>query len=65
MLKCPIIYFSYKKVSPYITIEQIIFHFLWNHWAHCDVSENGVLLMYTLEGVSNVANFIIDYEESQ
>ena len=26
---------------------------------------NGVLLMYTLEGVSSVANFIAAYEESQ
>ena len=47
------------------TIVQIIFHFLWNHWAHCGVFENGVLLMYTLEGVSSVANFINAYEESQ
>ena len=29
------------------------------------VFENGVLLMYTLEGVNSVANFIIAYEESQ
>ena len=27
--------------------------------------ENGVLLMYTLEGVSIVANFITAYEEFQ
>ena len=27
--------------------------------------ENGVLLVYTLEGVSSVANLIIAYEESQ
>ena len=27
--------------------------------------ENGVLLIYTLEGVSNVANFITAYEASQ
>ena len=27
--------------------------------------ENGVLLMYTLEGVSSVANFITAYEVSQ
>ena len=27
--------------------------------------ENGVLLMYTLEGVSSVANFITAYEESE
>ena len=38
---------------------------LLDHWAHCDIFENGVLLMYTLEGVSSVANFITAYEESQ
>ena len=47
------------------TIVQTIFHFLWDHWAHCDIFENGVLLMYTLEAVSSVANFITAYEESQ
>ena len=31
----------------------------------CGIFENGVLLMYTLEGVSSIANFIIGYEESQ
>ena len=46
-------------------IGQIIFHFLWDHWAHCGIFENRVLLMYTLEGVSSVANFITAYEESQ
>ena len=49
----------------YITIVQIIFHFRWDHWAHCGIFENGVLLMYKLEGVSSVANFITAYEESQ
>ena len=39
--------------------------FLCDHWAHYGTFENGVLLMYTLEGVSNVANFISAYEESQ
>ena len=33
--------------------------------AHCGIFENGVLLMYTLEGVSSVANFITAYEKSQ
>ena len=47
------------------TIVQIIFYFLWDHWAHCDIFENEVLLIYTLEGVSSVANFITAYEESQ
>ena len=32
---------------------------------HCGIFENGVLLMYRLEGVSSVANFITAYEESQ
>ena len=50
---------------PVHPIVQIIFHFLWDHWAYCGIFENGVLLMYTLEGVSSVANFIIAYEESQ
>ena len=50
---------------PYITIVQIIFYFLWDYWAPCGIFENGVLLMYTLEGVSSVANFITAYEESQ
>ena len=44
---------------------QIIFHFLWDHWAHCDKFENGLLLIYALEGVCSVANFITAYEESQ
>ena len=48
-----------------VTIVQIIFHFLWDHWAHCGIFETGVLLMYTLEVVSSVANFITTYEESQ
>ena len=47
------------------TIVQIIFHFLWDHCAHCGIFENGVLVMYTLEGVGSVANFITAYEESQ
>ena len=47
------------------TIVQIIYHFLWNHRARCCIFENGVLLMYTLEGVSSVVYFITTYEESQ
>ena len=34
-------------------------------WAPCGIFQNRVLLMYTLEGVSSVTNFIIAYEESQ
>ena len=52
-------------ITAYITIGQIIFHFLLDHWAYCGIIENGVLLVYTLEGVSSVANFITAYEESQ
>ena len=44
---------------------QIIFHFLLDHWAHCGIFKNAVLLMYTLDGVSSVANFITAYEECQ
>ena len=42
-----------------------IFYFLWDHWVHCGIFENGALLMYMLEGVSSAANFITAYEESQ
>ena len=38
----------------------IIFHFLWDHWAHCCIFENGVLLMYMLEGIDSVANLITE-----
>ena len=31
---------------------------------YCGIFGNGVLLMYTLEGVSSVANFITAYEAS-
>ena len=54
-----------RRTSPYITIVQIIFHFLWDNWAHCGILENGVLLMYTLEGMSSIANLITAYEDSQ
>ena len=56
---------THKSGGPYITIEQIIFHFLWDHWAHCGMFEKGVLLMHTLQCVRNVAYFITAYEESQ
>ena len=44
---------------------RLYFQFLWDHWAHCGILENGIQLMYTLEGVSSVANFITAYEEFQ
>ena len=58
---------SVQSLYQFLTIVQIIhvFHFGWDHWAHCGIFENGVLLMYTLEGVSSVASFITAYEESQ
>ena len=40
-------------------------YILWYHKADCVIFEIGVLLMYTLEGVSSVANFITAYEEFQ
>ena len=43
---------------------EIRLQFLWDLWAYYSTFEN-VLLMYTLEGVSSVANFITAYEESQ
>ena len=36
-----------------------------DHLANCGILENGVLLMYTLEGVSSVANLITAYEKSR
>ena len=53
--------------SPCIYIVQIIFHFFWDHGAHCGIFKNGVLLMYMyiLEGVTSVANLITAYEESE
>ena len=37
---------------------QIMFYFLLDHWAYCGIFENAVLLIYTLKGISSVANFI-------
>ena len=42
-----------------------VFLVFWLNCAYCVILENGVLLMYTLEGVSSVVNFITAYEESQ
>ena len=44
---------------------QIVCSFVWDHWANCGIFKNGVQLIYTLENVSSVANFITAYEESQ
>ena len=34
------------------------------NWAYCSIFENGRLLIYTLEGVNSVGNFIIADKES-
>ena len=58
--------FGGRKTSPHTSPKcRLYFHFTWNHWVHCGVFENGVLLMYMLERLSSVANFITAYEESQ
>ena len=44
---------------------RLYIQFFWDHRAHCGILENGIQLMYTLEGVSSVANVITVYEESQ
>ena len=59
-----------RRTSPHTVHHklQIIFLFTFGHQAHCGMFENGVLLMYTLEGVSSVssvANSITAYEDSQ
>ena len=33
-------------------------HFLLDHWAMCGIFENEVLLVYTLDGISSVADSI-------
>ena len=50
---------------PHHSADYISFFGGGDHWAHCGIIENGVLLMNTLEGVSRVENFITAYEESQ
>ena len=52
---------SYKKKKKKIKSFRLC-HFLWDHWAHYGLFENGVLLTYTLVGVSSVANLINAYE---
>ena len=32
--------------SLFVCASVIIFHFLWNHWAHCGIIEDGVLRVY-------------------
>ena len=47
--------------SLYHSADYISF-FFWDHWTHYGTFEDGVLLMYTLEDVSSVANFITAFE---
>ena len=55
----------YDRCGKVLHVRRLFFfHFLLDHWAHFCSFENGVLLMYTLEGVSSVANFFTAYEES-
>ena len=49
----------YAKKSMHHHSANYISYFLWDHWAYCDIFENEVLVMYALEGVSSVANFIL------
>ena len=51
---CPVWFYSADYIS-----------FPLGSLAHCGVFEDGVLLMYTLEGVSSVAIFITACEDSQ
>ena len=50
--------YTWKKFRHFVNGKQ-------RHLAHCGIFENGVLPMYTLEGVNSVATFITAYEESQ
>ena len=54
-----------QKVSRPSLLCRLYFHFVWDTLAQCGSSENGILLMFTLEGVSSVENFIIAYKESK
>ena len=49
----------------YFTIVQNIFSFPLGSSSYFDIFENGVLLMYTLEGISSVASIITAYEKPQ
>ena len=58
--------FIHTKTQPYsFPILGYIFNSGFDHWVHSGIFEYGVLLMYTLEGVSSVAIIITAYKESQ
>ena len=52
-------------VSPYIIIVQVIFYFLWDHWAHPGYFENRIPLKPALGDVCTFANYSVAYEETQ
>ena len=44
---------------------QVIFYFLWDHWAHPGYFENGIPLKSALRGICSLANHSVAYEETQ
>ena len=46
-------------------IVQVIFYFLWDHWAHPGCFENRIPLKPALGGICSLANYSVTYEESQ
>ena len=56
---------SRKKSPRTIIIEQVIFYFLWDHWAHPGYFENRTPLKPVLGGVCSLADCNVAYEETQ
>ena len=54
---------SFFKVQ--IIIVQVIFHFLWDHWAHPGYFKNRIPLKPALGGVCSLANYSVAYEDTQ
>ena len=57
-----------SKVSPYIIKVQVIFYFLWDHWAHPGYLDNRIpflSLKTALGGICSLANYSVAYEETQ
>ena len=53
------------KSPSYIIIVQVIFYFLWDHWAHPGYFENRILIKPAQGCVCSLANYIVAYEETQ
>ena len=51
-----------KEVSPYIIIVQVMFYFLWDHWAHPCYFENQIPHKPALGGVCSLINYIVAYK---